>query len=350
MPAKNFSDQPVLNVLRGQRVDPPPVWFMRQAGRYLPEYRDLRQRSGGFLDMVYTPETAAEITLQPLRRFGMNAAILFSDILVLPHAMGQPLRFDKGMGPVLEPISTSEELQSLSLERAAEVTRPVFETVCLVREALKPEQTLIGFCGGPWTVASYMVAGRGGDEQRAAKHWAYSDPAGFDRLIDSLVEGSIAYLTGQAEAGADCLQIFESWASNLPAPLFERVVISPTRRIVRGVKAVYPDMPVIGFPRGCGGELARYALETGIDAVSLDTGLSPSFVNDALPAGFPVQGNLDPQAVIAGGPMLDAEVRRILDGFADRPHIFNLGHGFVPETPIAHVSRVMELVREQRNV
>jgi len=339
-------DTPLLRVLRGDRVDPVPVWFMRQAGRYLPEYRELRERTGGFLDMVYAPETAAEITLQPLRRFGMDAAILFSDILVLPHAMGQPLRFDKGMGPVLEPVRSAEALSGLSLNRAAEATQPVFETVRRVRAGLGPAQTLIGFCGGPWTVASYMVAGRGGDEQRAAKHWAYSDPEGFDGLIEQLIDGSIAYLCGQAAAGAACLQIFESWASNIPAPVFERVVTGPTRRIVTAVKAAYPDIPVIGFPRGCGGELARYVAETGIDAVSLDTGMSPAFVNDALPDGFPVQGNLDPQTVVAGGPVLEGEVRRILDGFSARPHIFNLGHGFVPETPIAHVERVMELIRE----
>ena len=320
---------------------------MRQAGRYLPEYRDLRQRSGGFLDMVYAPEIAAEITLQPVRRFGMDAAILFSDILVLSHAMGQPLRFDKGMGPVLEPVRARSELDNLSLDRAAEATRPVFETVRQVRAALEPTRTLIGFCGGPWTVASYMVAGRGGDEQRAAKYWAYTDAAGFDHLIDMLVAGSIAYMIGQARAGADVLQIFESWASNLPLPLFERTVIAPTRRIVDAVKAEFPDIPVIGFPRGCAGELARYAAATGIDAVSLDTGMSPAFVNAALPASFPVQGNLDPQAVIAGGATLDREVHRILDGFANRPHVFNLGHGFTPETPIAHVERVMKLLRER---
>ena len=332
----------LLQVLGGSRIDPPPFWFMRQAGRYLPEYRDLREKKGSFLDLVYDPDAAAEVTLQPIRRFGCSAAILFSDILVIPHALGQALRFEAGEGPRLSAIAKEQDLRCLSQERADEHLAPIYETVRRVRANLEKETALIGFCGGLWTVASYMVAGRGGDEQAALKRWAYRDPDSLDRLFAVLERTSVRYLQGQVEAGADALQIFESWAANIPEPVFERYVIAPTRRIVEEVKRTAGFVPIIGFPRGAGGLLGRYVRETGIDAVSLDTGVTPAFAESCLPAGFPVQGNLDPLLVAAGGAMMLEEVRRICDEFSGRPHIFNLGHGFVPDTPVAHVETLIE--------
>jgi len=343
MPA--YSKNPIQQTLGGTRVDPPPFWFMRQAGRYLPEYRALREKKGSFLNLVYDPAAAAEITLQPIRRFGCSAAILFSDILVVPHALGQALRFETGEGPRLEAITQERDLQLLSVDRSRERLAPIHETVERVRAGLDDEVALIGFCGGLWTVASYMAAGRGGDEQAALKRWAYRDPAGLERLFAILEEASVIYLKGQVAAGAQVLQIFESWAANIPEPFFERFVIAPTRRIVERVKRSAGSIPIIGFPRGSGGLLGRYARETGVDAVSLDTGVAPSFVDGCLPQGLAVQGNLDPLLVVAGGTSMLEEIRRIRSGFAKRPHIFNLGHGFVPDTPIEHVEALVEELR-----
>jgi len=335
----------IAQVLGGQRVDPPPYWFMRQAGRYLPEYKQLRERAGSFLDLVYTPEMAAEVTLQPLRRFDCDAAILFSDILIVPNALGQPLNFEAGEGPKLEPIQSREALAQLSQDRLEDSVAPVYETVARVRSKLSLEKAVIGFCGGVWTVASYVVAGRGGDDQAAAKRWAYRDPDGFCALLDLLEAASATYLIGQARAGAHVLQIFDSWAANLPEPFFERFVIMPTRRIIERVKAAVPETRIIGFPRGVGGLIERYVRESGVDAVSLDTGVAPAYVKESLPAGFPVQGNLDPIALVAGGDTLHSESKRILAAFANRPHIMNLGHGIVPDTPPEHVAELTEMIK-----
>ena len=338
---------PLLNVLHGQRRDPVPIWFMRQAGRYLPEYRKLRRALGSFLDLVYTPDAAAEVTLQPVRRFALDAAILFSDILVVPHALGQELRFEEGEGPRLDPLRGREDLSRLDCARASEALQPIHETVRLVRAALPGKAALIGFIGGPWTVATYMAAGRGGDEQRAAKSWAYHDPDGFAALLEIIETASIDYLLGQIRAGAQAIQIFESWAANLPEPWFERLVIAPTRRIVDAVSKAAPGVPIIGFARGAGALLPRYARESGVSAVSLDTAIPIAFADDVLPQGLAVQGNLDPLLVCAGGRAMKEEAARILYGLRNRPHVFNLGHGFVPETPLAHVEELIDLVREQ---
>ncbi len=341
------ADMPVLDVLRGRRRDPVPLWFMRQAGRYLPEYRKLRRSLGSFLDLVYTPEAAAEATLQPVRRFALDAAILFSDILVVPHALGQEVGFAAGEGPRLEPLRGRDDLSRLVPERVGEAVQPVCETVRLVREELPEKVALIGFVGGPWTVATYMVAGRGGDEQRAAKTWAYRDPEGFGALLAMIERASIDYLLGQIAAGAQVVQIFESWAANLPEPWFERLVIAPTRRIVAALERAAPGIPVIGFARGAGALVAHYARGTGISAVSLDTAMPVAFADETLPAGLAVQGNLDPLLVLSGETAMKEEARRILQGLKRRPHIFNLGHGFLPETPIGHVEELIAFLREE---
>jgi len=340
-------ENPILTVLDGSRVDPPPFWFMRQAGRFLPEYRAVREQKGSFLNLVYDPPAAAEVTLQPVRRFGCSAAILFSDILVVPNALGQKLRFEAGEGPQLEPVKSVSDLGKFETSAAAERLSPIMDTVRRVRGELPAGVTLIGFCGGLWTVASYMVAGRGGDDQAALKRWAFRDPDSLDHLFGLLETVSIRYLVDQVEAGAQALQVFESWAANLPEPLFERYVIAPTRRIVAEVKRQAGPVPMIGFPRGAGGLLGRYARDCGVDAVSLDTGVSPGFAKSCLPSGFPIQGNLDPQAVVAGGREMQSEMKRIRDGFANRPHIFNLGHGFSPDTPVEHVEALVELLKSR---
>ncbi len=336
---------PLLDVLGGRRCDPVPVWFMRQAGRYLPEYRRLRRSLGSFLDLVYTPEAAAEATLQPVRRFALDAAILFSDILVIPHALGQEVRFAEGEGPRLEPIRDRGDLSRLVPARAEEALQPIYETVRLARRALPDGVALIGFAGGPWTVATYMAAGRGGDEQCAAKLWAYRDPEGFRALLGLIERASIDYLLGQIRAGAQVIQIFESWAANLPESWFEDLVIAPTRRIVDALAKAAPGVPVIGFARGAGALLPRYARASGVGAVSLDTAIPVSFADETLPQGLAVQGNLDPLLVCAGGATMKAEAGRILDGLRRRPHVFNLGHGFVPATPLGHVEELIDFVR-----
>jgi len=339
----------LLAVLAGQRVDPPPFWFMRQAGRYLPEYRRLRREAGAFLDLVYDPARAAEVTLQPVRRLGCDAAILFSDILVVPHALGQPLSFEAGEGPRLDPVCSTAEIARLGPLGSGSRIEAVYDTVARVRAALPSGTALIGFCGGLWTVATYMIAGRGGDDQAAAKRLAYAEPETFRALLDRLEEASAAYLLGQVQAGAQALQIFDSWAGQLPEPAFEAFILAPTRRLVRRVKAEAPEVPIIGFPRGAGGLLGRYASETGVDAIALDTGVAPAFANASLPEGLPVQGNLDPQLAAVGGEAMTRDAERILEGFSTRPHIFNLGHGFVPDTPVAHVEALAKMLRSWRN-
>lgn len=336
--------KPLLATVLGERQERPPVWIMRQAGRYLPEYRELRAKVSGFLELCYTPELAAEVTLQPLRRFPLDAAILFSDILVIPDALGQSVRFAAGEGPLLEPV-TAETIGQLQPGRALDHLAPVFETLRRVRAELAGDKTLIGFCGSPWTVATYMIGGRGSPDQAAARLFALQQPAAFDALIDILVQTSVDYLVAQFEAGADVVQLFESWALNLDDAAFARQVIEPNRRIIEGVRARVPSAPIIGFPRGAAGNIAAYVAATGVNAVGLDYATPLEFAARHVPAGVPVQGNLDPLRLVAGGTQMDERARDIIAAFADRPHIFNLGHGIVPETPIAHVERLVDLVK-----
>ncbi|HJU31658.1 MAG TPA: uroporphyrinogen decarboxylase [Hyphomicrobiaceae bacterium] len=335
----------LLRVFAGEALTPPPIWLMRQAGRYLPEYRAVRARAGDFLALCYSPELAAEVTLQPIRRFGFDAAILFADILLVPDALGQGVRFVEGEGPRLDAIRDEADLARLSLD----ATRPKFarvcETVARVREKLPGETALIGFCGAPWTVATYMVGGQGSADQADARLWAYRDPQGFRRLIDLLVEASVDYLAGQIEAGADLVQIFDTWAGSLSDEQFRRWVIAPTRQIVERLKARHPAVPVIGFARGAGALSAAYITATRIDGVGCDTSMSLELAARELAPRAVVQGNLDPLLLAAGGEALERRVADILAALAARPFIFNLGHGIVPQTPPEHVARLVELVR-----
>jgi uroporphyrinogen decarboxylase len=340
---EQFPDQPLLAVLKGERRDPPPVWLMRQAGRYLPEYRALRADKGGFLDLVHDSEAAAEVTLQPIRRFGFDGAILFSDILVIPHALGQDLTFEAGEGPRLSPPLVDGVLAGL--ERALERLEPVYRTVALVAGQLPPETTFLGFAGSPWTVATYMVAGQGSKEQAAARRLAYNDPAAFGAMIDAVADLTVDYLAGQIAAGVQAVQLFDSWSGSLSPAQFERWVIAPTARIVAQLRARCPDTPIIGFPKGAGGKLPAYARETGVDAIGVDETVDPVWAAANLPTDMPVQGNLDPLALIAGGDALDTAVARVRAAFAERPHVFNLGHGILPDTPIVHVERLLSMLR-----
>jgi uroporphyrinogen decarboxylase len=338
-------DKPLLAVLRGERRDPPPIWLMRQAGRYLPEYRELRAAKGGFLDMAYDPETAAEVTLQPLRRFSFDGAILFSDILVVPHAMGMDLSFVAGEGPRLAPPLSEARIRDL--KPAIERLDPIYETVRRVKAQLSPQTTFLGFAGSPWTVATYMIAGQGSREQAEARQLAYLDPAKMDSILDIVSRITVDYLSGQIEAGVNAVQLFDSWAGSLSPAQFEQFVIRRTAWIVGELKRRHPDTPIIGFPKGAGGKLQAYADETGIDAIGIDETVDPVWAARELPARLPVQGNLDPLALIAGGEALRSATRRILDAFADRPHIFNLGHGIQQTTPIANVEQLVALVKRQ---
>lgn len=333
----------LLTVLRGGKPVRIPVWLMRQAGRYLPEYRALRARKGGFLALVYDSEAAAEITLQPIRRFGLDGAILFSDILIVPYALGQNLAFEAGEGPRLSPPLAEADLSALT--PIPDRLEPIYRTVENVKAALPPETTLLGFAGSPWTVATYMVAGRGSKEQGEARRLAYRDPAKFAEIVAAISATTVDYLSGQIRAGAEAVQLFDSWAGSLAPDQFERWVIEPTAAIVGALKRLHPEVPVIGFPKGAGGKLPAYARETGVDAIGLDETVDPEWAHSSLPEGLPVQGNLDPLALIAGGEPLASAARRILLAFAERPHVFNLGHGILPETPVAHVEQLLELVR-----
>jgi len=337
--------KPVLQVLDGTRLSRPPVWLMRQAGRYLPEYRAIRERAGGFLDLVFNPELAAEVTLQPIRRFGFDAAILFSDILVVPHALGQAVSFAVGEGPLLDPIKDRTDFRRLSSTIDHAALQPIYDTVRLVKRELPPAVTLLGFCGAPWTLATYMVAGRGTPDQAPARLFAYRDAAAFDVLMDVLVEASAGYLVRQLQAGADAVQIFDTWAGVLPPEQFLRWCIAPTKRIVTMVRSEVPGAKVIGFPRGAGSLLPAYATETGVDAVGIDWMVDRDFIRDEVQAKVPVQGNLDPLALLAGGVALDRGVDATIEGFANGPHIFNLGHGILPETPMAHVEQMLARIR-----
>jgi uroporphyrinogen decarboxylase len=338
------ADKPLLSVLRGKRVDPPPVWMMRQAGRYLPEYRELRGDKGGFLDLVYDAEAAATVTLQPLERFPqLDAAILFSDILIVPFALGQNLSFVAGEGPRLTPTLAHATIDQLQAYPAR--LEPIYETVRKVRTQLEPAKTLIGFAGSPWTVATYMVAGQGSREQAEARRFAYRDPKAFGEIVKRIESVTFDYLCGQIDAGAEAIQLFDSWAGSLAPAQFEQWVIAPTARLVGKLNKRYPGLPIIGFPKGAGGKLAAYAAQTGVSAVAIDETVDPAWAAKELPADLPVQGNLDPLALIAGGKTLRSAVTQILDAFAGRPHIFNLGHGILPDTPIAHVEQLLSFVK-----
>jgi uroporphyrinogen decarboxylase len=337
--------KPLIDLLSGHRQAVPPLWMMRQAGRYLPEYRELRAKAGGFLDLCFTPEFATEITLQPIRRFNFDAAIIFSDILVIPYALGRSVRFEAGEGPRLDPLATPGEIATLATRANFDKLEPVFEALRRVRRELAPNITLIGFCGAPWTVATYMVAGQGTPDQAPARMLAYRHPDAFAGIIDVLVENSIHYLVGQLKAGADCLQIFDTWAGVLPPREFARWSIEPTRRIVAGVRKQVPGARIIGFPRGAAGMLPAYVEQTGVDAVSIDWATEPSMIRERVQSRVAVQGNLDPLALIAGGAALDRAVDDVLENFGKGRLIFNLGHGILPETPIAHVEQMVARVR-----
>jgi uroporphyrinogen decarboxylase len=346
--AQPVTNKPFLDVLTGQRREVPPIWMMRQAGRYLPEYRELRTKAGGFLDLCFTPELAAEVTLQPIRRFGFDAAIIFSDILVIPHALGRGVRFEVGEGPRLDPLDTPDKIATLGCEADFTKLEPVYEALRRVRDELPQSTALIGFCGAPWTVATYMVAGQGTPDQAPARLMAYRYSDAFVRLIDILVENSITYLLGQLQAGADVLQIFDTWAGILSPREFAHWSIEPTRRIVAGVRKHRPDAKIIGFPRGVGGLLPDYVAATGVDAVSIDWTAAPALIRERVQSKVAVQGNLDPLALIAGGDALDQAVDDVLSNYAAGRLIFNLGHGIQPETPIAHVEQMIARVRAYR--
>lgn len=333
----------LLETLRGKRGDQTPVWLMRQAGRYLPEYRALRSEKGGFLDLVYDSEAAAEITLQPIRRFGLDGAILFSDILIVPHAMGQGLEFLNGEGPSLSPRLVDAALVAFTAQ--PQRFDPIYETVRLCRMALDPQVTMLGFAGSPWTVATYMVAGEGSRDQHETRALAYRDPVLFQAIMDAIADVTVTYLRGQIDAGAEAVQLFDSWAGSLAPDQFERWVIAPNARIVAALHESHPDCPVIGFPKGAGEKLVAYARETGVDALGLDETVDPVWAHRTLPQGLPVQGNLDPLLLEAGGESLERRAETILDAFCERPRVFNLGHGIGQHTPIAHVERLIEAVR-----
>jgi len=323
-----------------------PLWLMRQAGRYLPEYRALRAEKGGFLALVYDSDAAAEITLQPIRRFGFDGAILFSDILIVPYAMGQDLEFLVGEGPRLSPRLVDSTLASLHAVPSR--LTPIYETVAKVRDGLGGGRTLLGFAGSPWTVATYMVAGEGSRDQHETRALAYRDPAAFQAIVDAIVAVTIEYLCGQIAAGAEAVQLFDSWASSLAPAEFERWVIAPSAAIVSALKARHPQVPVIGFPKGAGEKLPAYVRETCVDAIALDEAINPLWAHRNLPEGLPVQGNLDPLLLLAGGAELENQTLRILDTFADRPHVFNLGHGIGQHTPLEHVEALLAVVRGWR--
>jgi uroporphyrinogen decarboxylase len=341
--------KPLLRALRRERNASPPIWLMRQAGRYLPEYRAVREKAGGFLDLCFNPTLAAEVTLQPIRRFGFDAAILFSDILVIPHALGQRVTFEEGEGPKLEALREPAALTRLSAEIDHSTLAPIYETIGRVRQDLPNEVALLGFCGAPWTVATYMIAGCGTPDQSPARLFAYNHPQDFSRLIDKLIDASAGYLISQFEAGVDAVQIFDTWAGVLPAGEFRKWCIEPTARIVAAVRRRIPDAKIIGFPRGAATELSNYLDAVPVDAIGLDWMVELDFARKYVQPKRTVQGNLDPLVLLAGGTALDTAIDAILETFGQSPFIFNLGHGILPNTPIAHVERLVARVRSAKS-
>jgi uroporphyrinogen decarboxylase len=338
--------KPLLRVLAGEKSPIPPIWLMRQAGRYLPEYRAIREKAGGFLDLCFNPKLAAEVTLQPIRRFGFDAAILFSDILVVPQALGQSVTFEAGEGPQLDALDTPGALRELRQTIDHGVLEPVYETIARVKPELAPDCTFLGFCGAPWTVATYMIAGCGTPDQAPARLFAYRYPQEFAGLIELLVEASATYLIRQLQAGVDAVQIFDTWAGTLPTDEFDRWCSAPCARIVAAVRAKVPRAKIIGFPRGAGTKLVSYVEAVAVDAVGLDWMIEPRFAREKIQKLRPVQGNLDPLALMVGGEALDRATDAVLAAFATGPFIFNLGHGVLPQTPVAHVEQLVARVRK----
>ncbi|MFD0916734.1 uroporphyrinogen decarboxylase [Pseudahrensia aquimaris] len=336
-------DKSVMRVIAGESLTPPPIWMMRQAGRYLPEYKATRKEAGSFLDLCYNPPLATEVTLQPIRRFGFDAAILFSDILVIPDALGVDLRFEEGRGPILKPVDAAA-IAKLDASKVVEYLAPVLETVDRLSNELPEQTTLLGFCGAPWTVATYMIAGHGTPDQGPARQFALTQPDDFQTLIDVLVDASSSYLIAQLKAGADAVQIFDSWASVLDEDQFTRWCVEPVKRVVANVRAQIPDAKIIGFPKGVGAFYKGYAAATGVDMIGIDWCLPMAFAQD-LQKEVPIQGNLDPKRLIAGGTSLDTAVDNIIEHLNNGPLVFNLGHGITPETPIPHVQQMIDRVR-----
>ncbi len=337
--------KPLLQSLSGKSLPHPPLWLMRQAGRYLPEYRALRSKAKNFIDFCLTPDMAIEVTLQPIRRFGTDAAILFADILLVPHALGQTVAFVEGEGPRLTPIRDVAALAQLSDARLMQTLAPVMETIKGVRAALPPEVALIGFAGAPWTVATYMIEGQGGTDYEESRTMAWGAPELFAALLDRIADATIAYLCAQADAGAEALQLFDSWAGAVPAGLFETAVLRPTAKIVAGVKARHPNIPIIGFPRAAGSHLEIYAAATGVDAVGVDHMTDLATASRMVPARKALQGNLDPILLLQGGAAMKNQARAIVQSMAGRPFIFNLGHGVMQPTPPEHVAELVAAVR-----
>lgn len=338
-----MTDKKLLNVLRGKQEKPLPIWLMRQAGRYLPEYRALRADKGGFLELVHDSAAAAEVTLQPIKRYGFDGIILFSDILVIPHAMGQDLWFVAGEGPRLAPKLSEAKLEDLTPELSR--LDDIYETVRLVKSQMPENATFMGFAGSPWTIATYMVNGQGSKDQNETRRFAYEDPDNFQKLINAIIDITVDYLCGQIDAGVDALQLFDSWAGSLSPAQFDQWVIEPNKEIIKRIKSIHPNVPIIGFPKGAGGKLIKYAQNVGMDAIGIDESVDPHWANEYLPNNLPVQGNLDPLALVAGGGALENAVENIKSAFKDRPHIFNLGHGIVPDTPLEHVEKLISLIR-----
>ena len=331
--------------LDGRIPERPPIWLMRQAGRYLPEYRAIRARAGSFLDLCYNPDLAAEVTMQPVERFDLDAAIIFSDILVVPQALGIGLRFEEGEGPRLDPVRDERSMGALGFDGFERTLAPVYDALGRVRRCLPREKALIGFAGAPWTLAAYAVEGQATREFHAARLWALRDPAGFGRFIDLIADGVARHLIAQLHAGADVVQVFDSWAGVLSPELFARWVIAPTRRIVEAVRAAVPSARIIGFPRGAGTLYPAYAAETGVNAVGLDTTVVPEWAAAQIPASVTLQGNLDPLALVTGGDAMARQAQRICQAFRGRAHVFNLGHGIVPDTPPENVAALVGILR-----
>ena len=335
----------LVRALRGETLKRPPFWFMRQAGRCLPEFREIRARAGSFLDLCYNPKLAAEVTLQPIRRFGMDASIVFADILLVPDGLGQKLDYVDGKGPVLEPIRSLSDLSRLSLEKLHSRANPVYETVSRVAGSLPEDITLIGFAGAPWTVACYMVEGGASRDHAVIKHWAYKDPDSFEKLMELLVVATTEYLRKQIEAGAEVIQLFDTWAGVTNEAGFLRWCIEPVKKIVTALRMHFPDIPIIGFPKGAGAGYLQFVQAAGVNGIGLDWSVPLEWARDEIQSQTTVQGNLDPRLVVVGGKAMDTETNRVLEILGQGPLIFNLGHGILPETPVEHVSRLAELLR-----
>jgi len=342
-----MSDKLFLNTLSGTKSETTPLWMMRQAGRYLAEYRAVRSNQKDFISFCLNPEKASEVTIQPITRFGFDAAIIFSDILMIPWAMNRNVRFKTGVGPLLDPMERPSDIEDDVLRDLSSKLQPVGKAISLTRAALPDKTALIGFAGAPWTLITYMAEGGSSRDFAKARLWAWQDKTALDGLLEILIDATVQFLTIQAKAGAEALMLFDSWAGAVPASQRDWLVINPARNIVEKLRQNGVDLPVIGFPKGIGEGLIAYAHEAGVTAVGLDHGVDPAWVNTYLPKAMPVQGNLDPLSLISGGEAMTADIDHILDCFADRPHIFNLGHGITPATPVDHVQQMIDRVRQR---